>query len=436
MQYPIASSPHCWNASNVNCTDRNKSHNTKQCGYGCANNSDVEVAHMKDYDDGMRLYTTQGGSSKTPVAEQSAPSQWMTPSEHGGSFSATCWFFGRSVYTHLKPKRPLGLIQTNVGGTPDQHWSSPDALSKCKGKQPWDPTGKMWPDNFTDSVLWNAMVVPLLRTTHIGAIWYQGEANSRVDGRQYNCSFPAMIEDWRAKWNKYTDGATPVDFPFGWAQLNSDGGAAPYPAATPFSSTPAGSMDEWQSGFSSIRLAESTTLSLENTFQAVILDTPVASGSVHSPYKQPCGARLARGGLAVKYGMKELHAVDPIATSAKLTGTTAVVTVAKLGTKGVLANVGAVGFEVLGACPSFHLDGAEVGANQCWLRAPVTATTATTVSVQAVAGATAIRYLYYSSPCTLQPYKCAVYTNVTPLGPLSGEDQDFLPLGPFIMAFE
>ena len=269
------------------------------------------------------------------------------------------------------------------------------------------------------------------------------------------------------KFHKYTDNATPADFPFGWAQLNSVGGAALYPASTPARST-----DIWDSGFSSIRLAESTTLSLENTFQAVILDTPVASGSVHSPYKQPVGARLARGGLAVKYGMKELHAVDPVATSAKLTGTTVVVTVAKLGTKGalandivatvthstrillttvdslslaclgyfflpagVLANVGALGFEVLGACPS-NSYGAEVGANECWLRAPVTATTATTVSVQAVAGATTVRYLYYSSPCTLQPYKCPVYTNVTPLGPLSGEDQDFLPLGPFIMALE
>jgi sialate O-acetylesterase len=41
------------------------------------------------------------------------------------------------------------------------------------------------------------------------------EANSRADGRQYNCSFPAMIEDWRAKWSAGTEGATMKDFPFG-----------------------------------------------------------------------------------------------------------------------------------------------------------------------------------------------------------------------------
>ena len=28
-----------------------------------------------------------------------------------------------------------------------------------------------------------------------------------------------MISDWRRKWSNYTDGATEVDFPFGWVQV-------------------------------------------------------------------------------------------------------------------------------------------------------------------------------------------------------------------------
>ena len=52
---------------------------------------------------------------------------------------------------------------------------------------------------------------------------------------------------------------------------------------------------------------------MPKTFQAVIIDTPVASGSIHSPFKQPVGRRLARGALAVGYGMASAHAVDPVA---------------------------------------------------------------------------------------------------------------------------
>lgn len=45
--------------------------------------------------------------------------------------------------------RAIGLIETNVGGTPDQHWSSPDAIAQCENKgKPWD-----WPAGYKDSVM-------------------------------------------------------------------------------------------------------------------------------------------------------------------------------------------------------------------------------------------------------------------------------------------
>lgn len=128
-----------------------------------------------------------------------------------------------------------------------------------------------------------------------------------------------MIRDWRSKWRNYTDGATEEDFPFGWVQLNSDG---PYGAGYRNASSPGGLFNpakppancgqgcapecntsclgryhEWGDygqGFTSIRYAQTNTLSLPRTFQAVIIDTPVASGSIHSPFKQPSG-RSERG---------------------------------------------------------------------------------------------------------------------------------------------
>eukprot|EP01052_Picozoa_sp_SAG31_P048278 SAG31_NODE_10029_length_1193_cov_2.914991_1_plen_313_part_01 len=124
MQYPIGS-PTCWNESNINCTVRDA-----QCGYGCVNNSAAEIAAMANYPH-MRLSQNTDGGSKVPLAE-SGNTGWMNPAKMGGKFSATCWFTFRDVYKALESPRPIGLIETNVGGTPDQHWSSPEALDKCK----------------------------------------------------------------------------------------------------------------------------------------------------------------------------------------------------------------------------------------------------------------------------------------------------------------
>ena len=68
------------------------------------------------------------------------------------------------------------------------------------------------------SVLWNAMIHPFLNMTIYGAIWYQGEANSRSPDT-YNCTFPAMIDDWRAKWFETTNKNTNEMFPFGFVQV-------------------------------------------------------------------------------------------------------------------------------------------------------------------------------------------------------------------------
>ena len=341
-----------------------------------------------------------------------------------------------------------------MGGTPDQHWSSQDALDKCKGDKPWQ-----WDSNFTDSVLWNAMVVPLLRTVHSGVVWYQGE-NNAGNPRRYNCSFPAMINDWRAKWANYTDGATDVDFPFGWAQLNSCGQADAYenPLFNPKKHTscgicaPAcnasclGTLHEWgdavqggniDNGFPCLRHAQSNTLSLPRTFQAVIIDTPVASGSIHSPFKQPCGRRLARGGLAVAYGMPELNAVSPVVESVTLSGNRVLVTIGGLGKPetglGTLtATIGAEVFEVLGNCGN-------ASAPACWQSTPIVSYNATTITLMNLpAKPTAVRFLWYIAPYGNTPAQAPVYVGgLSPMprgAPLPSEfAKEQLPLGPFIL---
>jgi sialate O-acetylesterase len=384
--------------------------------------SGVEIKDMANYDKGMRLLINKGSTSrgfKDPYPDMQETTGWLKPSQMGGQFSATCWFYGRDIYSKQAVPRPVGLIGAYVGGTADQLWQSQDAIDKCKGTNKWN-----WPSNYKSSYLWNEFIVPLLRTVHSGAIWYQGEANAGSDGRQYNCSFSALIEDWRAKWSLHTDGATSVTFPFGWAQLNSDGNGTTY-NNPPSAGKTYGDYGEWAPGFPSLRLAQTNALTLPNTFQAVILDTPVASGSIHSPYKQPVGARLARLGLAVAYGHDYPDYASNVALSAKATdASTVLITFKNLSgsSSGIVARTGAIGFEVL-------------GADQVWHSTPIAASTKNSITVgRAPAGALAVRYLYYTSPCTLKPYNCpANYQGAAPLGNLSGETETTFPIGPFVL---
>lgn len=339
-----------------------------QCSYGCVRDAGVEISDMARYDDGLRLFQVgYGGSGVTsPQADVVSSSGWLLPSEMGGIFSATCWFFGRDVYDKLSPKVPFGLIEINVCGTPDQHWASPDAIAQCTGEQSW-----LFPPGYKDSVHWYGMVVPLLRTVPSGFVWYQGESNFEWDSRGYNCSFPALVSDWRAKWHEGTDGASALDAPFGWVQLNSFGAAARYgvdvPVA-PASLNEYGPFNAWAPGFPGIRLAQATTLALPRSFMAVVLDTPVRSTSVHSPYKQEVGARLARGALSVAYGMASAAAVSPVAHSARLVagaaGQSVEVVVGGVGAAGLIVTSAVQGFEVLGIC-------SDDPALFCWHTTPI-----------------------------------------------------------------
>ena len=84
MQYPLGTLD-CWNASNVNCTVRDK-----QCGYGCVENAGEEISHMADYPY-IRLLEDGGRSSDVPVAD-ARNGGWHSPTERDGVFSAMCWF--------------------------------------------------------------------------------------------------------------------------------------------------------------------------------------------------------------------------------------------------------------------------------------------------------------------------------------------------------
>jgi hypothetical protein len=94
-----------------------------------------------------------------------------------------CYYFGRDVYKYLQGKVPIGLIESNWGGTRVEAWMSPQARAVCNDTI---VVNNKLNDPNNASHLWNGMIVPLLKYNIKGALWYQGEANA---GRPERVSF-------------------------------------------------------------------------------------------------------------------------------------------------------------------------------------------------------------------------------------------------------
>ena len=133
--------------------------------------------------------------------------------------------------------------------------------------------------NSAPTLLFNAMINPLIPYTIRGAIWYQGETNA---GRayQYRKAFPLMITDWRQRWKE-------GDFPFYFVQLASFGAN--------------NGNSQRGSTWAELREAQAMTLSLPNTGMAVTTDIG-NSTDIHPKDKQDVGKRLAFIALNNLYG--------------------------------------------------------------------------------------------------------------------------------------
>lgn len=128
------------------------------------------------------------------------------------------------------------------------------------------------------TVLFNAMIYPFTPFAIKGVIWYQGESNSGR-ARQYATLFPALINDWRAKWKN-------PELPFYFVQL------ANYAR---------GEGDE--TSWPLLREAQLKTLQLPNTGMATTIDIG-DKVDIHPKNKQDVGKRLALIALAKTYGKK------------------------------------------------------------------------------------------------------------------------------------
>jgi len=186
--------------------------------------------------------------------------------------------------------------------------------------------------NSYPSLLYNAMVNPLVPYAFQGVLWYQGEANV-WRANQYKKAFPLMITDWRTKWNQ-------GNFPFYFVQLST--------------------FDEFGgnstkgSRWAELREAQTETLKVPNTGMAVTTDIGNAK-DIHPTNKQDVAKRLASIALNDVYGKKQVSS-GPMYKGIEIKGNQITVSFASIGSglSTTDKNGNVKGFEIAGADKVFH----------------------------------------------------------------------------------
>ena len=275
----------------------------------------------------IRLFKVPFGISTTPL--DSVKGNWNASSpKTAGDFSAVAYFFARKLYQELHV--PIGIIQSSIGGTPAEAWTSKGYLEKIgdfnktieEQEQPQNKAEKSKLNSNSPTVLFNAMINPLIPYTIIGIIWYQGESNvGRAE--QYKKLFPNMIQDWRSKWHE--------ELPFYFVQL------APYIYKDPKQTEQS----------PKLRDAQRYGLKLPKTGMVSTLDIGYLK-TAHPPNKQEVGSRLARFALANQYG-RNLVVSGPLFKKAIRSGNKLIVDFEFIGSGLLASDKGLTNFEIAGA---------------------------------------------------------------------------------------
>ena len=347
----------------------------------------------------IRLFAVPRVKADAPTVKINAAWQTCSP-DAVRSFTAVGYYFGRDLQAARKV--PLGLIQSDWGGSPAEVWMSREALEinpryqteildsysiaeknyrealvayeiekaeAAKNNQEFKkrPPGLGW----KPSELYNGMIAPLCPYAIKGAIWYQGESNA---GRaeQYRTLFPDMIRNWRRDWGQR-------DFTFLEVQL------APWDKNKKRSLEQITEKPE-DSDWAELREAQYlATKVLPKVGMAVITDVG-DKDDIHPTKKVPVGARLALAARGIAYG-EQVEFSGPIYKSLKVKGDKAILSFDHA-RSGLEARGGELtGFAICGEDRKF-----------VWAKAEILPDKTVAVSSAEVAKPVAVRYGWSDNP--------------------------------------
>ncbi len=338
----------------------------------------------------MRLFHVDHQPSE--ALKDDVQGKWMVCSPQTVSdFTAVGYFFGRDLQKKLNA--PVGLIESNWGGTPAESWtdrktleSNPNfapILEKYKtdlanypeAKKKWDADTEQWKKEhapgttkpfswppsepphedyaWSPSNLYNGMIHPLQPFGIKGVIWYQGESNadSPAHAGQYRELLGAMITGWRREWGQ-------GDFPFLIVQIANFMKLQTAPV-------------QINSNWAVVKSSRNGKLTgdLPNVGLASAIDIGNAN-NIHPKNKQDVGQRLALNAEKIAYG-QDVEASGPTFKSFKVEGGKAIITFDHTA-GGLKANGKVKGFALLRGGDDWQYGDARIDGDTVIISNPVT----------------------------------------------------------------
>ena len=227
------------------------------------------------------------------------------------NFSALCYFYALRLWEELKV--PVGIIDDDWGGTPAEAWTRAEALQEVTGFE--EQASKILALHYDEAavknyyeslsqekrpyiqdfhhsnhatVLYNAMIHPLIEFPIRGVIWYQG-CNNVGRAAQHQALFQTLITDWRKCWKN-------PDMPFYFVQL------ANY--LQPSDLQP-------ESQWALLRESQADALCLPHTGMVSNIDLGDAK-DIHPKTKREVGRRMAAIALNQTYGKHKTAFTAPV----------------------------------------------------------------------------------------------------------------------------
>ena len=238
-------------------------------------------AIVNSKNDRIRFFTVKQNTSLKPLDNVKGRWEKAAPST-SGSFSAVGYFFAQQLEKVLDV--PIGIVVTAWGSSTAEAWSNDKTLNDLGITIP-NEIAEM--PQKTPTVLYNAMMHPLIGYGIKGVLWYQGEANRR-NANEYEKIVNTMVTSWREQWNI-------GDFPFYFAQI------APF------------NYGKNNSAF--LREAQlKSSQNLQNAEMVVTLDVGDCT-QIHPSKKREVGKRLSYIALAKDYGISGYDFKSPTLTN-------------------------------------------------------------------------------------------------------------------------